>query len=198
MSMTFLLSFLLRSFFVPSSFLISRIFRLAFSCSIIWANDLMFRLFCPPGTPFPVHTGGLAIWPGLLLFLMGGVRATGGPGPPPLPVSVDIFIWNPRARQICLFALFRCCARLPGKVIIIIIIFLFFLWSNLGIWLIYIGQFAYTTRGGIRKRILPLLILTFPLLSFSLLHALLFTHFGAPRKLILGMPPYFDPTRRNL
>ena len=54
--------------------------------------------------------------------------------------------------------------------------------------------YPYATRGGIRKHSLPLLILTFPLLYFSLLHALLFTHFGAPRKLILGMPPYFDPT----
>ena len=33
---------------------------------------------------------------------------------------------------------------------------------------------------------------------FSLLRTILVTHFEGSRKLIFGMPPYFDPTRRNI
>ena len=46
-------------------------------------------------------------------------------------------------------------------------------------------QFACATHGGLHKRIWAIVNIYFS--SFFFLHALLFTHFGAPRK-----PPYFE------
>ena len=55
-------------------------------------------------------------------------------------------------------------------------------------------RFVCATRGGSCKHSWSLLTHTFFFLF--LLHTLLFTHFGCQRKLIFGMPPYFDLLQR--